>query len=59
MQRTLIASCGKIQAMLLIYEGILTVPQQVVETPKGRNIRRWQWVSFAEYQDGGFRRINF
>ena len=36
------------------------IAQQVVETPKGRNIRRFQWVSFAEYQDGeGWIKLTF
>jgi len=36
------------------------IAQQVIETKKGNNIRRWQWVSFAEYQDGeGWIKLTF
>jgi len=36
------------------------IAQQVVDTKKGRNIKRWQWVSFAEYQDGeGWIKLTF
>jgi plasmid replication initiation protein len=36
------------------------IAEEVRQTPKGRNIRRWQWVSFAEYQDGeGWIKLTF
>lgn len=36
------------------------IAQEVRQTPKGRNIRKWQWVTFAEYQDGeGWIKITF
>lgn len=36
------------------------IAQQITETPKGKNIKKWQWVSFAEYQDGeGWIKLTF
>lgn len=36
------------------------IAEEVRMTPKGRNFRRWQWVSFAEYQDGeGWIKLTF
>ena len=36
------------------------IAQEVIQTPKGRLIRKWQWVSLAEYQDGlGLVRLTF
>ena len=36
------------------------IAEEVRDTPKGKNIRRWQWVSFAEYQDGeGWIKLTF
>lgn len=36
------------------------IAQQITETPRGRNIKKWQWVSFAEYQDGeGWIKLTF
>lgn len=36
------------------------IAEEVRITPKGRNIGRWQWVSFAEYQDGeGWIKLTF
>lgn len=36
------------------------IAQEVTQTPKGRRIKKWQWVSMAEYSDGeGFIRLTF
>lgn len=36
------------------------IAEQVTDTPKGKNTKRWQWVSFAEYQDGeGWMKLTF
>lgn len=36
------------------------IAQEVIQGPKGRLVRRWQWVSLAEYQDGeGVVRLTF
>lgn len=36
------------------------IAEEVRQTAKGRNVRRWQWVSFAEYQDGeGWIKLTF
>jgi plasmid replication initiation protein len=36
------------------------IAQEIRQTPKGRNVKKWQWVSFAEYQDGeGWMKLIF
>lgn len=36
------------------------IAEEVRLTPKGRNVKRWQWVSLAEYQDGeGWMKLTF
>lgn len=36
------------------------IAQEVTQTPKGKRIRKWQWVSLAEYLDGeGVVRLTF
>lgn len=36
------------------------IAQEITKTPKGRNVKKWQWVSLAEYQDGeGWIKLTF
>lgn len=36
------------------------IAQEVTQGPKGRRVRKWQWVSLAEYHDGeGLIRLTF
>jgi plasmid replication initiation protein len=36
------------------------IAQEVTQGPKGRRVKRWQWVSVAEYMDGeGMIRLTF